>query len=933
MKHVHLLLCLCLLASVSAHAQNDNSEPLTLVGSSLIVHDESFLWLEATDDGIYRTDIYLTSDTSYSVSVVTKLGNPQLATVSGDSPFGLVDGFFSGGLYNDNYVENGTPGTDPVWETWTYSVNLANNQVYWEHEGASNDGSISSSFREDSAGSWSERSDSYDSYSGSSWSESWGTGGMGNTNRITTGTRSGGSSTEQNLSSVTLAAFGRQFAITSSQSNWETESVHGVNTRNYSSTTESYSDGDSSLTVSMNNNTVTTTSVSGWTPEIGNFSATLPGNGVSNWNTVAWDPRDGPTFAPSNFSLNGWLVTWQSGTLSSDGVVTDTYAGAAGLLQMSISGNVREVDLGNASAQVRIQGAVAGSVNGSENFSLTGWTVSTAEAGSSSNVPFFLPGAVTLWVDGIAYGFVTRYSDENGGHVDTYSANSGEGQLCLAGTVQGVALLAGNQFTTFFNGSLSNGAFNIAGQVLSVTSQPPAAALPQALWVRGRFYSQLAETPGTYRWQTPGGSASFTLTAAPVGSGFQIAGTDDIGVFSGILPVGGGLHFLYAGAVSSAPQSVPIHEATTACAPSTAGGDLSSYPGTPLAVEVAGSILVFSGVLTSPPRAVYVPVDLSTSNRYLELRLDTHVVTLTDHATEPVMVLNGSYDADTHLFSTSHAMSTLPEYLHAADPEASYAHLHLPLPSGSDLPPSFLVRGDPWWFAGWHEETNVATYRGFYDGQMMTVASAVPLEGGPTDRLVTLVDPVHNASQANPEQETLGTLSDVRRSVRMRDGTTVLSGNSFGQQQTISIADDFTLHTIRSDVDIIGNNLSFGVLRGDASLAGAVFQFADSLYFPYAPYDTEYSESKASLHSMLSRRRAEWAWWKAGEGVENAPQQVMHLDVDHRLRLQQLGNSAVSGIILDPVGPSKFNSGPVRVWPAGDVPMAEQFQVGPRPDE
>lgn len=920
MKHVHLLLCFCLLASVSVHAQNDNSQPLTPIGSSLIVHDEPFLWLEATDDGTYRTDSYLTSDASYSVSVVTKLGHPQLATVTGGSPFGTVDGRFSGGSYHDNYVESGTPG-DGDWAILTYQVDLANSQLHWEHRISSGVGTTSSSESwENSTGAWSLSTDYNDGYGNSSWSESEGTGGLdGGT---TTRTRSGGSSTEQNPSG-TVTVFGREFPKTGSESSWETESGLAGTTRNYSHTSDSYADGDSSLTVITANETVAgtaSTTVTGWTPEIGHFSATMPTNGISNWSTVAWAPRDDPTFAPATLRVNGWLVTRQSGTLASSGVVTDVYDGASGQLQMSISGDVREVALGNATAEVRIQGTLVGSVDSSGTFSLNGWIVSTAQEGASSGTPFFLPNAAVLWVDGAEYGFAAGYSDGNGGHVDTYSASSGEGQLCLAGTAQGVANLAGNRFTTFFHGSLSSGSFTISGAVVSVTSQPPPAALPQALWVRGRFYSQLAATPGTYRWQPPGDSAPFTLTAVSESGGFQLTGTDDVGSFSGTLPAGGGLHFLHAGEGTSAPQTVPVHEASSAGVPMAGGGNLSPYPGTPLAVEVAGSVFVFSCVLPTPLRAIYVPDNLSTSGRWLALRLDTQVVQLTDHAAAPAILTNGSYDPATFLFSTSPGSGSLPEYVHAADSQGNCDHLCLPRPVGMDLPPSFIVRGQPWWFAGWGEEINIATYRGFYTGQVMTVGNAMLTEGGPTERLVTLVDPVYNAALPNPLQQTQGTLSDVRRSVRLRDGTIVLSGNELGGEETIGYEDDHSLHTIRSDLDILGNNLSFGILNDDASLAGMAWRFEDL-------------NGISRLHSMLSRPQAEWIWWKAGIQQAHELQPVMQLGTSNRLHLYPPGSTHLTppGIILDPAedGVSSIR-GVLRVRPGGDIDMGD-FTAGGQP--
>jgi hypothetical protein len=400
---------------------------------------------------------------------------------------------------------------------------------------------------------------------------------------------------------------------------------------------------------------------------------------------------------------------------------------------------------------------------------------------------------------------------------------------------------------------------------------------------------------------------------AAVSGGYEITGADDVGAFSGVLPAGGGLHFLHAGVDASAPQVVPVIQATTGTGAALGSGEnLDAHPGLPLAVEVQGDILVFKGTLSGPARAVYVPEDTRTGKRWLALRLDTHAASLTDLGFAPAAVTAGSYDAETHLFSTPHGSGSLPEYVHAADPEVSHAHWRLPLPEGMDLPPSFIVRGQPWWFAGWDDSpnANVATYRGFYDGQIMSVDHAMQDPAAPVDRLVTLVDPVHNAGLTNPFQETQGTLSDVRRSVRLRDGTLVLSGNALGGQETVTPTDDYSLHTIRSDVDIIGNNLSFGVLQDDASLAGALFSFAD-----------QGGGGRAALHQVLARDRAEWVWWKAvaANGMTDW-HPVMMVDENHVLRLYPRTPAEFPSIILNPEGTSSFK-GPVRVPRGGDIPM------------
>ncbi|MFN0080610.1 MAG: hypothetical protein ACKVY0_29430 [Prosthecobacter sp.] len=282
-------------------------------------------------------------------------------------------------------------------------------------------------------------------------------------------------------------------------------------------------------------------------------------------------------------------------------------------------------------------------------------------------------------------------------------------------------------------------------------------------------------------------------------------------------------------------------------------------------------------------------------------------VTLTNYSSAASTA--GSYQPATRLFQTVHgATDALPMPVIGVDPTNGSDAIWMLHAAG--LPDSFLVRGEPWRFAGMNN--GVATYQGFYNGQQMSLRT--------TDGLVTLTDPVQNAlnglTGAALTTATQGTLSDLRRSVRLRDGTLVLSGNEAGQQVAVAHADDFNLHTIASDVDIIGNNLSFGLLQNDASLAGALLNFTDL-------------NGTATLHSILSRPQAQWGWWKA-EGVDgDTLRPVMWLGSDHRLNLYKAGSYAAPAIVLDPAGTSSFK-GPVRVPQSGDIPMGI-YQEGDPP--
>lgn len=922
-----LALGLALLISLSfcqsALQANDNTIPISLFGSTLNIHGENYQWVEASDTGGYRTDSYTAGEGQYSISVKTRLNGSvnetSLATVSGNSSWGSVDGHLSNGTYGDNYAESGTPGYG-TWETWTYTPNLATGHLYSKHEITNNDGLGSNYYAwDDSNNDWFSSQSSDDFYGNTSWSESWGNGGG------TLGTRQGGSSIEVSPSgSITL--FGRQFYISGRETSWESQTdSNGSTVVNTGSSWESYADADSSLSLGINYDYVlqtATTSVSGWTPEIGAVTANTTTNGISNWNTVNWDGRTGPTFAPASLWVDGWLVNWQSGTLNSTGIVEDVYAGAAGALDLRISGNVREVGLANQTAQVRMQGNVVGDVNNTQTFNVIGWTITTTDASLPSGSPYFLPTGNVLYVNDQAYEFVEGLTDGSGGHVDVYQRD-GTDELRLAGSAVGTAFVAGNFYGTFFNGSLTNGTFTTSGA--QVSADPPLSLLPQALWVRGAFFIANQGTPGLYEWFPEGDPVPYTITVTSVANGFEIQGEDDRGTLFGTIPVsGGGMYFIHAGPDANAPQTVPLIKAVASGQPLTSGETPDQYSDFPPAAEVTGCILSFIGTIQGQSTAVYVPMDLRAESKWLTVNLSTRATALTDHSFEPALVKVGSYDTDSYLFSTPQGTTSLPEYVHAVlAADSNFIHMRLDLPAGTDLPPSFLVRGQPWWFAGWNDATNVATYLGFYEGQEMTVDNAVPPEGGPVEHLVTLVDRPHNGLDGSGNDIlTQGTLSDVRRSVRLRDGTVVVSGNELGEAELVVHQDDFSLQTIRADLDILGNNLSFGILSGNASLAGALFQFQDQSLI-------------ANLHTALSRPQAQWHWWRAGATQADPAAEVMELEsspVAHKLKIFSPGQGGI-GITLNPATNARsIFQGPILIPESGDIGMG-QFTQGPKPTD
>ena len=933
----------------------DTSSPM-FAGSMLDIHGNTYDWSYAEEDGTWHYDYY--NGPYGSVTVTGMIGFPNLASVSGAS-----DGHLQNSMYGDNYWESGTPGYG-YWESRQYTVDLALGELYWIHHTSDNDywtGSWSSSWG-DSRGEWgsSSYSNSNDYNGNQSWSESWDgsngvsgwrngsssnyNDGMGNSSWSeswdssdgvsgwrngsssnyndyngnqswseswdssdgVSGWRNGGSS--QSISPGSdVSLFGMTFTWSSEGSSWEQSS----NGTNYGSGYTNYSTGDGSLQVSYeyNNQAGTAfTSIYGWTPEIGSFSASLPNtSGVSDWSAVGWDARAAPTFAPHDFWVNGWLVSWQSGTLNSSGIVEDVYGGAGGLLEVRCVGDVREFVQGNQTAEVHIQGTTVGSIDHNTQFAVSGWTVATTGADQPSTTPYFLPDASSLLVDGAGYAFLEGYSDANGGHVDVYELG-GTGTLRLVGNSPGTAHVAGNNLTTFFHGSLSGGYFEVTGAVLSAEL---SQALPAALWVRGGLFLQDSQSVGTYHWWPADASEPFSLAVTRVNEGFQISGSDDLGSIFGIVPNSGGLYFIHAGADATAPLTVSVIQATATGQPLASGEDMSAYPSHPLAVEVAGRIFTFVSTVNGGAAAAYLPVDLRTERRRVEIDLSTGISTLTDHAVEPPLVKSGKYDPATWLFSTTTGTAALPEFLHAVQ-QGNNTHLRLPLPEGSVLPNSFIVRGKPWWFAGWNEVTNAATYRGFYDGQVMTVGNAVPPVGSPAEHLVTLIDRPNNG--VNNQGGDLIT-QEVRRSVLRRDGTLMLSSTELGGQQTIAQQINHQQQTIAADLDLMGNNLSFGILEGDASLAGALFQFTDL-------------GGTATLHSTLSRPQAQWVWNRAAFTGAQTTLPVMKLEYDGSLHLYA-ADHATGGpsIVLTPnsSGTSRISS---QLEVSEDVQLLNDLSVG-----
>jgi hypothetical protein len=699
------------------------------------------------------------------------------------------------------------------------------------------------------------------------------------------------------------------------------------------------------------------------------FSGTLP-QGVA-WTligtpTAPFDPRLGPSFAaPTLLVEPSTLLVWSSGALQADGSVVDVYSSPAGGADMLISGNPRSLQLYGTPAQVTLSThpGVTGSANASGVIEFPGAVVSAVA--SQSSTPFFLPNQTSLWVDDVEYGFTGGYLAGDGGRVDHYH-HASLGYLRLAGEEAGAAAVTGSHLGASLSGTLSSGGggepvFSMNGTHQVGIEPPPGEPDkigPDGLWVRGRIYTRQTWDEEHSHYQAAGAAGNCALIREPDGY-LTLSGADSIGSFSGQVVAGGvGPN----NELLAAPRFVED-----------ASGELTVLV---LGLNAEGAFLAGSAELPSGlPAAVRLPPEaVQTERAYLSYlgtasclgsaaavffnadHPEADVFLLIDVAPSPepppsapsgsglARVVNCSssewegqsawFDPASRLFQVETAAAEFPRpLLPVATDEHNkvWWHASWPEPSSvvSDLGPSFLVRGQAWFYAGLGNGD--ALYFGPVIGQMMTVEPPQS-DGG---RLVSLVDPVWNAAQNRPAGfETRGTYNPERHSIVFRDGTVAVRGNEQGGYHTEGRTDSLGLHTIDGDLDILGNHLSFGLLEGDASLAGMLFRFTD------APA-TQHDPARAALHQVVSRTRAEWWWHKAGSSNSAPTEPVMHVGADHSLRLHPPsqpppegappdGDSSV-GLRLNPVpGGTSSIPGVLRVRPGGDLSMGD-FGTGTPP--
>lgn len=718
------------------------------------------------------------------------------------------------------------------------------------------------------------------------------------------------------LASVTV--FGTSYPFVSSYRHFS-ENSSGVG--EHHAWSDAFDNGSSGVTIQQDWPSLGN-SVTAWHPILGGVTGTFEG-AFAGVNEITWAPRSWPTLARSELWLNGRLMYWQSGIVNTAGTLFETYVPTDGEPgdTLVLSSSLQDFQAGDGSATVHLNGVVVGGYTYEGGYDTP--TCEITERAPEETTPFFVTSPSVIWVEGTPYPFAYGYLDEEGNRADIYLVSGGK--LAIYGSAEGTTAVVKVSFGgTLHTGEMTVGdgdSFDVDG--VSVGVRAPGA--PAAFWVGDVLYRRTAGTNDYVSFPTAGSTLSLGGTNP---TSFTVTGTHGGTAVTGTFnPASAGILTLTKGA------------STVLASGAQADGRLilgSTAPaGFPPAVRTDGIILDFLGVTTddgaSPATAAYYGdtrtaiyrtdaedpdylVPLTTNPRvFLKIRTGTTpplTASLTNYTAGTTRT--GRYDPTTHLFQVVSGGSNLLPTTLAVDPSHGDSVWLLDRPA--DLPPTLMVRGQPWWFAGATPE-GTATYKGFYDGQQMTLGAADAVTGA---RLVELMDKVANASKPTPLMIAAGVLSADRRSSRLDDGTLVLSGSEAGAPEPVTPPAESNLQTIAMDLDILGNNLSFGLLNDDASLAGAVFQFRDS-------------GSKASLHSSISRTTADWYWWKRDAANPEALRAVMVLDPDHRLQIYAPAPASTlyPGVVLDPAGTSSFK-GAVRAAPGGDITMGA-YTEGPLP--
>ncbi|MBB5035734.1 hypothetical protein HNQ65_005348 [Prosthecobacter vanneervenii] len=872
----------------------DTSTPM-FGDSTLSIQGDTYTWSSATEDSTWHYDTYTDNANANSQTVTVKgLLGASWAMVSGPGTATTISGHIQNGVYGENHQTFSGDGS------WVVSA------VTYTHR----EMLVDYSMQDNGLGDLYLGSVGYDNYTGAN-------GTLNNwwyANGDSHSTFTGGTTPFSQQPSLTVFGTTYQFNDSTSYSDNTSDGSDSGWTDNYH--------GPNGRTLQLVHHNTYFLQV--WDPFLGtvgsNAVTAMPNASLTG---ITWRARSAPTFAKPQLWLDEKLLNWQSGSITTAGLLTDTYSGAG--ITLTIQAQVSDYFAAGSTttAIVTFTSGATGSGTLAQNqvFSLSGHTLRNAEPNHSS--PWFTGTNTILKVAGVNFAFKGGFQDSLGNRTDVF-ASPQTGTLSISGTTatSSVGTVKLVQNGTIRSGTYSNGQFTVTGNLLIYPlGTQPSVYGPPAFWVRGELYLRNATTPTNYATASSGHSLTLTGTDAWI-----LAGTDATGDFGGTCstdPVG---IFLVQDALGA--TTVPVIPAN---ADGTVFLDWSAPPsGMPPAVIENNHILVYLGTATedtsnTASAAYYGSATVSDQTPWLlKLRTDgSGVATFTDYSTGTSTT--GSYSTQTHLFQTANAASDFPMPVYGVDPNANNAVWSQILPpSTTGLPATFLVNGKVWRYSGTDSGANAvsggnAVYQGYYSSSVGTQTLTVSAEDPETHRrTLTVIDPFTGSGSGTPIH---GTLNNVRGSARMSDGSEVYSGSFSGKQFNPQL-NNTGLLSVPSDLDVIGNVITFGSLSDSSATAGATLQYED----------TSFSGSiTASLYSLLARSQARWQWSHASsDGSWKNPVPVMQLDAGHTLNLYPASTSATPspGVVLNPAGASSFR-GPVRVLPAGDLPM--DFTSGPQP--
>lgn len=866
--HRHFWLCLALLLNVHHLARAITTEPLYM-GTSLTLQGETYTWVSpATEADYLHTDTY-TNSNNQTITVQGLITNADLANVTGSGPSGAISGYIYQGAYFDKTTTTSETGS------WLIQgVNFSSRSYTSVKYIYLSDQIIGEDYTDIYTGPNGSYKEEYRSSSDSS-SLSWSMYDL----------------TTPHSSSSAITCFGYTYHFSNSSRTSAGNSYNWMD--EYTATNGG--------TLKLSYNTASNqTTINVWDPNLGSQNSnSYTGIPDSSLSGVSWKAKTSPLFAKTQLWVNGLLLNFTSTTISTGGLITDQYSGAG--INLAVSSYLHDYADLLLNANVVLSGNISTSGSYSRNGTFNVANQNIQNATPNRSAPFFT-GTVTeiYYTASIPFIFSGGYMDSQNNRTDVFSHTS-LGNITLTGNTNTPNAATAKMFrsTAIYSGTFSNNKFYIPGyNVIYAFSQPSVVNVP-AYWLKGEFY--------------PKSSAANTYTSAT----------------GGTLTLGGSVNFptLSGNGFSNAPYPKDPggifilqdnnEQATIPALISNSDGSLhlswtAPPAGLPPAVLVDSEPWSFLGVAaedTAPGEsAAYYGAAQGAQNTTALLKIRTGssgTVTITDYST--AVSTTGSYNTATRLFQTSGPGSGFPMPVYAVDPMMNHALWRHTPDTGSGLPQSFVIEGQPWWYAGLDSSGN-ALYQGYYTGQQIRIT--------PTTGVVSMTDPIGNSALSNPSAAVAGSFLAERRSIRLADGTVIVSGNDQGVTTPVTPEYDYQVHTIAADLDVVGNNLSFGVLPDDASIAGAVFHFSGDA-------------STATLHSILSKSQARWGWWKAGATASAASSPVMWLDELHKLKLYPSSSATTPGIVLDPAGPSSFKNG-LRVPPGGDISMGA-YQEGTAP--